>query len=243
MGSEDPPSLINEANVPEDVSEDRSCHSKNKGKVPKRIHKAEREKLRREHLNDLFLDLGGALELTQPNNGKASILCEATRLLKDLVGQVQCLRKENASLLSESHYVTVEKGELMEENSALESQIEKLQAEVEARVVQLNSDLNIPLEYQQPELRPQFPGECLGLPTMKPGLPQAPAVFVVPICPEVPSSFTAYTPVSHVSKPHARYPDSTDSWPLRFLGDQPSAGKEFQHKSVPISGEHVADNL
>lgn len=31
------------------------------GKVPKRIHKAEREKMKREHLNELFLDLANAL--------------------------------------------------------------------------------------------------------------------------------------------------------------------------------------
>lgn len=30
-------------------------------KVPKRVHKAEREKLKREHLNELFLDLANAL--------------------------------------------------------------------------------------------------------------------------------------------------------------------------------------
>lgn len=44
-------------------------------------------------------------ELAQPNNGKAAVLNEATRLLKDLVSQIESLKKENASLLSESHYV------------------------------------------------------------------------------------------------------------------------------------------
>lgn len=44
-------------------------------------------------------------ELSQQNNGKASVLCETTRLLKDLIGQIECLKKENASLFSESHYV------------------------------------------------------------------------------------------------------------------------------------------
>lgn len=39
----------------------RTCSGKNKGKVPKRIHKAEREKLKREHLNGLFLDLANSL--------------------------------------------------------------------------------------------------------------------------------------------------------------------------------------
>jgi len=33
----------------------------NKGKVPKRIHKSEREKLKREQLNELFLELASAL--------------------------------------------------------------------------------------------------------------------------------------------------------------------------------------
>ncbi|KAL0003271.1 hypothetical protein SO802_017052, partial [Lithocarpus litseifolius] len=78
---------------------------KNKGKVPKRIQKAEREKLRREHLNDLFLDVASALELTQQNSGRASVLCEATRPLRDLLSQIECLKKEHASLLSEFNYV------------------------------------------------------------------------------------------------------------------------------------------
>lgn len=46
----------------------RSCSLKTKGKVPKRIHKAEREKLKREHLNELFLDLANAL-------GKLNLHC------------------------------------------------------------------------------------------------------------------------------------------------------------------------
>jgi hypothetical protein len=36
---------------------------------------------------------------------KASILCEASKLLKDLLCQIQSLKKKNLSLLSESHYV------------------------------------------------------------------------------------------------------------------------------------------
>lgn len=43
-----------------------SCYSSHLGKkiqkkVPKRIHKAEREKMKREHLNELFLGLADAL--------------------------------------------------------------------------------------------------------------------------------------------------------------------------------------
>lgn len=45
------------------------------------------------------------IDLNEQNNGKASILCEASRLLKDLLCQIESLKKENVSLLSESNYV------------------------------------------------------------------------------------------------------------------------------------------
>ncbi|KAK1327200.1 Transcription factor bHLH47 [Acorus calamus] len=37
-------------------------NKKNPGKVPRKIHKAEREKLKRDHLNELFVELGNALD-------------------------------------------------------------------------------------------------------------------------------------------------------------------------------------
>ncbi|KAJ6876427.1 LOW QUALITY PROTEIN: transcription factor bHLH47-like isoform X1 [Populus alba x Populus x berolinensis] len=85
----------------EEVTGNRSFPAgKNKGKVPRRIHKAEREKLKREQLNELFLDLASALELSEPNTGKASILCETTRRLKDLLTQIESLKKDNGELES-----------------------------------------------------------------------------------------------------------------------------------------------
>ncbi|CAL1368277.1 unnamed protein product [Linum trigynum] len=200
------------------ATEKGSRTGRNKAKVPRRVHKAEREKLKREQLNDLFLDLADALELEQPNNGKASILNEAARLLKDLVVQIDALKKENMSLLSESHYVTVEKNELKEENSVLENQIEKLRSEVQTRLAQSKPDLNIPpVEYQQAEitaaaLAPHFSGH----PAIDGSLQQPPAVFVVPIHPDL-SSFQTINK-SNVSKPHPRYPTTADSWPSQLLG-------------------------
>ncbi|KAL5814101.1 hypothetical protein ACOSQ4_024742 [Xanthoceras sorbifolium] len=227
MGSDVPAPLVDKVNVLADASLDGHCATKkNKGKVPKRIHKAEREKLKREQLNELFLDLANVLELTQQNNGKAAVVCEATRLLKDLFCQIESLRKEKASLLSESHYVTVEKNELVEENSALESQIEKLQTEIEARIAHSKPDLNVPPEFQQPELTSHFPVEGYGLPSVETSLQQAPAVLVVPIRS---SNIQAYStsnasqltsnPASKVSKPHARYLKPSDSWPSQLLGE------------------------
>ncbi|KAF8037248.1 hypothetical protein BT93_B0226 [Corymbia citriodora subsp. variegata] len=193
---------------------------KTHGKVPKRIHKAEREKQKREHLNELFQDLASALDLNQQNNGKASILCEAARLLKEIFGQIEGLKKENVTLLSESRYVTVEKNELKEENSALEAQIEKLQSELRARVAESKPDLNAPPpECTQPAVAANYPGDTTGLATAEPPLQQTHAVIIVPLQPQPDlSSYPVHAP--HVSKPHPRYPTPADSWPSQLLGDQ-----------------------
>ena len=45
-------------------------------------------------------------ELNQENNGKASVLNETIRLMKEMFCNIQSLRKENATLLSESQYVS-----------------------------------------------------------------------------------------------------------------------------------------
>ncbi|KAI9173973.1 hypothetical protein LWI28_009640 [Acer negundo] len=225
MGLDVPAPLVDKVNVVSDASFDgHSLTKKNPGKVPKRIHKAKRERLKREHLNDLFLDLGNVLELTQQNNGKATVINEATRLLKDLFGQIESLRKENVSLLSESNYVTLENNELVEENSALQSQIEKLQTEIEANIAHSKPDLNVPTEFQQPELTSHLPVEGYGLPAVETSLQQAPAVFIVPICPSNPSS--------NVSKPQARYPKPSDSWPSQLLGESICSTAELNPNNI-----------
>lgn len=46
-------------------------------------------------------------ELSHQNNGKASVVIEATRTVKDMRVQIECLKKENAALLTESQYVSL----------------------------------------------------------------------------------------------------------------------------------------
>ncbi|GAV73013.1 hypothetical protein CFOL_v3_16500 [Cephalotus follicularis] len=225
MGSEDPALLVDKVHMSEKEPRSRSCPSKkNQGRVTKRINKAEREKLKREHLNELFLELASSLELNQENNGKASILSEASRLLKDLFGQIECLKEESTSLMSESHYLIVEKNELKEENNVLETQIKNLLREVEARVAK--PGLNVfPPELEQPVSH---------FPSVDSSLPQAPAVIVVPLHSDLQgyalpdATQLTSNPPANVSKPHARYPTPADSWPFQILGDQPNAGKEFE---------------
>ncbi|GMJ15148.1 POPEYE [Hibiscus trionum] len=221
-------------NVAEKTSVGRSRAPKTKGKVPKRIHKAEREKLKREHLNELFLDLANALDPNQPNNGKASILCEAARLLKDLFSQIESLKKENTSLLSESHYVNIEKNELKEENSTLETQIQELQSEIGTKVARSKPDLNEPPpNFQQTQLPSHIHGDHPGLPAVEPALQQPPALLVVPLHPDIQTypmldsaAQHAAKPNSVVSKPHARYPTPADSWPSKLLGEQSAIRNE-----------------
>lgn len=127
--------------------------------------------------------------------------------------------------------VTMEKNELEEENSSLETQIEKLQVEIQARLAQSKPDLNVPpqLELEPPE-QTNFPGQGLQLPNIEPTLPQGPAVLVVPFRPDLQAGFPAPNvgelmpnPSSVISKPHARYPTPADSWPSQLLGDQPTS--------------------
>lgn len=102
-------------------------------KVPKKIHKSEREKRKRGTQNDLFSELGAMLEPDRQNNGKACVLGDTTRILKDLVSQVESLRKENITLKNESHYVVLERNELCDDNSMLRSEILELHNKLRVR--------------------------------------------------------------------------------------------------------------
>lgn len=125
--------------------------------------------------------------------------------------------------------VTMEKNELKEENSSLETQIEKLQGEIQARIAQSKPDLNAPpqLELESPE-QTTFSGQSFQLPTVDPTLQQGPTVLVVPFRPDLQAAYPAPTEITPnpplvISKPHARYPTPADSWPSQLLGEQPTS--------------------
>ncbi|KAE8730734.1 Detected protein of unknown function [Hibiscus syriacus] len=203
MGSESPAPLVEPKNAERRHllavsslldSELRSCAPKNKGKVPKRIHKAEREKLKREHLNDLFLDLANALgnvlslsyrsKSTEQWEGLHSVRSNST--IKGLIQSNRVPQKGKCLLLSESHYLNLETNELEEENSTLETQILELQSEIGTKVVQSKPDLNEPPpDFQQTHLPSHFQVDHPGLPTVEPALAQPPALLVVPLHPDI----------------------------------------------------------
>ncbi|CAA6663205.1 unnamed protein product [Spirodela intermedia] len=68
----------------------------------RKVQKADREKLRRDRLNEQFLELGSALDPDRPKNDKATILSDTIQMLKDLMAQVNKLKSEYESLSEES---------------------------------------------------------------------------------------------------------------------------------------------
>ncbi|KAJ0240752.1 Transcription factor bHLH11 [Hirschfeldia incana] len=101
----------------------------------RKVQKAGREKIRRDKLNEQFLELGNALDPTRPKSGKASILIDTIQTLKDLMTQVDRLKAEHVTLSQESREQLVqEKSELREEKTSLKSDIEILNAEYQHRV-------------------------------------------------------------------------------------------------------------
>lgn len=114
-------------------------------KTPKKTHKAEREKLKRDQLNDLFVELGSMLDIDQQNAGKASVLGDAARVLRDLITQVESLRKDQSALVSEHRYVSSEKNELQEENNSLKSHISELQNELCAKMANNSLGMSHPM--------------------------------------------------------------------------------------------------
>ncbi|KAG9443052.1 hypothetical protein H6P81_018906 [Aristolochia fimbriata] len=100
----------------------------------RKVQKADREKLRRDRLNEQFLELGHALDPDRPRNDKATILTDAIQVLKDLTAQVNRLKAEYASLSEESSELTQEKNELREEKTSLKSDIENLNVQYQQRL-------------------------------------------------------------------------------------------------------------
>lgn len=99
----------------------------------RKVQKADREKLRRDRLNEQFSELGNALDADRPKNDKATILTDTIQLLKDLTSEVDRLRADCAVLTEESRELTQEKSELREEKLSLKADIDSLNTQYQQR--------------------------------------------------------------------------------------------------------------
>ncbi|GMJ05539.1 basic Helix-Loop-Helix 105, iaa-leucine resistant3 [Hibiscus trionum] len=95
--------------------------------------KACREKLRRDRLNDRFLELGAILEPGRPlKSDKVAILSDAVRIVHQLRSKTQRLKESNEELQAKIQELKAEKNELRDEKQRLKADKEKLEQQVKA---------------------------------------------------------------------------------------------------------------
>ncbi|XP_039008849.1 transcription factor ILR3-like [Hibiscus syriacus] len=95
--------------------------------------KACREKMRRDKLNERFLELGSILDPGRSSKmEKAVILVDAVRMLTQLRDEAQKLRESNESLLEKINELKAEKNELRDEKQRLKAEKDDLERQVKA---------------------------------------------------------------------------------------------------------------
>ncbi|GMH05707.1 hypothetical protein Nepgr_007547 [Nepenthes gracilis] len=95
--------------------------------------KACREKLRRDRLNDKFVELGAILDPGRaPKTDKAAILIEAVRMVTQLRTEAQKLKDSNSSLQEKIKEMKAEKNELRDEKQRLKAQKESLEQQLKS---------------------------------------------------------------------------------------------------------------
>ncbi|XP_012434410.1 transcription factor ILR3 isoform X1 [Gossypium raimondii] len=95
--------------------------------------KACREKLRRDKLNEKFMELSSILEPEKPpKTDKAAILVDAVRMVTQLRGEAQKLKDSISSLHDRIKELKAEKNELRDEKQRLKAEKEKLEQQLKA---------------------------------------------------------------------------------------------------------------
>ncbi|XP_057750448.1 transcription factor ILR3-like [Arachis stenosperma] len=99
--------------------------------------KACREKLRRDRLNDKFVELGSILEPGRPpKTDKAAILIDAVRMVTQLRDEAQKLKDSNMGLQEKIKELKSEKNELRDEKQRLKAEKEKLEQQLKSMSAQ-----------------------------------------------------------------------------------------------------------
>ncbi|XAR55415.1 hypothetical protein NMG60_11035480 [Bertholletia excelsa] len=99
--------------------------------------KACREKLRRDRLNERFVELGYVLEPGRPPKAdKAAILSDAVRTVTQLRSEAQKLKESNEDLQEKIKELKAEKNELRDEKQRLKADKEKLEQQLKAMSAQ-----------------------------------------------------------------------------------------------------------
>lgn len=101
--------------------------------------KAGREKLRRDRMNERFLELGSILEHGRPpKTDKTAILSDAIRMIMQLRSETERLNESNVDLHEKIKELKAEKNELRDEKQRLKVEKDKLEQQVKAMNIQPN---------------------------------------------------------------------------------------------------------
>ncbi|GLT82645.1 hypothetical protein SLE2022_010040 [Rubroshorea leprosula] len=178
----------------------------------RKVQKADREKLRRDRLNEQFLELGSTLDPDRPKNDKATILTDTIQVLQDLNAEVNRLKAECASLSEESRELMQEKNELREEKSSLKADIENLNTQYQQRLrvmfpwAGIDPSVVMAAPYTYPLPLPVTPSPIPMHPSLQP-YPffgnHAPGTIPAPCSTFIPFSTTSNLPVEQPSSQHA----------------------------------------
>ncbi|XP_020532147.1 transcription factor bHLH121 isoform X2 [Amborella trichopoda] len=205
----------------------------------RKVQKADREKLRRDRLNEQFLELGSALDPDRPKNDKATILTDAVQMLKDLTAEVNRLKAENLML---------EKNELKDEKATLRSDVESLRIQYQQRIAVMfpwaPMDPTVamgptPYPFPMPTLATpdsqRTPTQGHAQASMTPFMPVPfhpsiqPFPFFRSVDPSGNNQYLSLTPYastvnvhSHVERPSAQYPSPVPPLPGFVLQLQPT---------------------
>lgn len=163
--------------------------------------KACREKMRRDKLNDRFLELSSALEPGRPpKTDKASILSDAARVLEQLKAEAQELKISNEKLQETIKDLKAEKNELRDEKTRLKEEKERLEQQVKSMSMPPVGYMPHPVVIHPSAMAPAFaPG--VQAPVNKPS--PFPAFHSMPMWQWMPSAFVDTTQDAKLWPPNA----------------------------------------
>ena len=208
----------------------------------RKVQKADREKLRRDRLNEQFLELGNTLDPDRPKNDKATILTDTVQMLKDLTAEVNRLKTEHAALSEESRELMQEKNELREEKASLKSDVENLNAQYQQRVrimfpwTAIDHSVVMAPPYSYPVPIPVPPGPISIHPSLQP-FPffgnQTPG--------PIPNPCSTYVPFSAPVNPPNDQPSAQYAPASHILSRQESRNKSPNHDR-PSNAERCSES-